>query len=119
MDYQSLTDFEINQQVATALGLPLYSDDAVEYEQIGDTLAYYDKDRNITTLFNDYCGTPEDAYPIIFENKISTYWNGGVDDDWKARTIHTPFVKDENPLRAAMIIFIMMQNIESDSSHEH
>ena len=69
--------------------------------------------------FDDYCDDPVAAYNIILENRISVYWNGGVDDNWKARTIHTPFVKDENPLRAAMIIYLIMEDLSSGAENEN
>ena len=50
-DYQKLSNFEINKQVAIALGCPVESDKATEYEQVGDTLCFYDEKRTIHSLF--------------------------------------------------------------------
>ena len=112
MDLSVLSNFELNREVAIALRLPLTSKNAEEYEQIGDALGFYDKSRSIHMLFDDYCDNPESAYQIIFNHKISTYWKGGVDDLWAARTVHTPFVTHENPLRAAMTVFVIMNDLE-------
>lgn len=111
--YLKLSFFEINKEVTLALGLPIESDEATQYEQIGDSLGYYDKDRVISILSYDYCSEPDLAYPIIFDNKISVYWNGGPNDTWKARTVHIPFVEHENPLCAGMIVFLVMSKLEN------
>ena len=107
-----LSDFEINKLVATSLGLPLTHENAIEYEQIGDTLAFYDRNRIITTMFADYCNDPEAAYSIILENKISTYWKGGVNELWIAKTAQTPAIEHENPLRAAMMTIVILGTLE-------
>lgn len=56
----------------------------------------------------DYCNSWDDAGPIIFENHINISWCG--DDEWSARTVHLQRVFDKNPLRAAMIVFLMMKD---------
>lgn len=63
----------------------------------------------------DYCNNPSDAWPIIVENDITLFspdYNKG-DNDWRAEI----YDSDEgifdftcvNPLRAAMIVFLMVQ----------
>ncbi|HCR0925035.1 TPA: DUF2591 family protein [Klebsiella aerogenes] len=67
----------------------------------------------------NYCRNPADAWPIIIGNGISLYHDNG---NWQAEmTYYAPvgafgtdetcskFVDDKNPLRAAMIVFLMMQ----------
>ena len=56
----------------------------------------------------DYCNNPSDAWPIILESKASLnpYDNS---DEWFATTDTSFFVDDKNPLRAAMIVYLMMQ----------
>lgn len=67
----------------------------------------------------NYCGNPADAWQIIIGNGISLYHDNG---NWQAEmTYYAPvgafgtdetcskFVDDKNPLRAAMIVFLMMQ----------
>ena len=66
-----------------------------------------------------YCRDWADAGPIIFDNRISTEWASG--DDWRA-TVTTqgqagPYLvftaMDENPRRAAMIVYLKMQDAKS------
>ncbi|WP_348971543.1 phage protein NinX family protein, partial [Escherichia coli] len=61
----------------------------------------------------DYCNDPSASWPIIEKYRISIInldedeWGArGVADCKSKRAIH------ENPLRAAMIVFLMMQRIQ-------
>lgn len=60
----------------------------------------------------DYCNNPADAWPIIVNNKICIMplaWGG-----WRAMWEHGQV--DCEPLRAAMIVFLMMKESEKCSS---
>lgn len=117
MDYSKLSDKEINKQVAFALGckevMPdIFMDDNRRYE--------FDKPkkRSDNQFYFDPCNKPADAWPIISGHHISImyvealskwcagnpYWVDGC--EWQLDID----VVDENPLRAAMIIFLMMQD---------
>ncbi len=97
MGYSTLNDAEVNWQVAYHIGLR-----TVEKAECGD--------------FNP-CNNPVDAWPIISGHHISimyveelSKWCAGkphwVDGcEWQLDID----VVDENPLRAAMIVFLMMQ----------
>ena len=96
MDYSQLSDFEINCKVAFHIGLK-----TVERAEDGEFKP---------------CANPADAWPIIFENKIMLSPHC-ADDEWKAQ-IHLgrddifdnyASAWHKNPLRAAMIVFLMMQ----------
>ncbi len=57
------------------------------------------------------CNNPADAWPIIKENMISII--NLDEDEWGARGMAYCKSKraiHENPLRAAMIVFLMMQD---------
>ncbi|ELY4375399.1 DUF2591 domain-containing protein [Cronobacter sakazakii] len=83
MDYSKLSDFEINNLVDGHI----YTD----VSEAPDT---------------DYCNNPADAWPIIVENKISIS-NGGA-ERWTANDVGIDnLYKDKNPLRAAMIVFLL------------
>ena len=68
------------------------------------------------------CANPADAWPIITENKISTMWmtaekewcawSGGDLEEgcWEWENIPGYYFCGESPLRAAMIVFLMMQD---------
>ena len=87
MNYSELTDLEINK--------------LVNKKRTGKESIF---------VF-DYCNNPSYSWPIILENGISInapdYFNDpenghGVD------TFDTPMIRDKNPLRAAMIVYLMM-----------
>ncbi|EPS0644795.1 phage protein NinX family protein [Cronobacter malonaticus] len=85
MEYSKLSDFEINNLV--------------------DGHIYKDPSEAPDT---DYCNNPADAWSIIVENKISIS-NCGA-ERWTANDVGIDNLhKDKNPLRAAMIVFLMMQ----------
>lgn len=119
MDYSKLSDFEINKRVlAIKSGIkPLgYAHNADER-----SAGIVDVSKNYHWF--DFCNNPADAWPIIVANKISLHaprykegWMAdftGSDDD-----VNDGFNVDyfeshnANPLRAAMIVFLMMQGDE-------
>lgn len=63
--------------------------------------------------FFDPCNNPADAWPIITANKISIYAMSEADKrgGWGAEAFHPndAYSFNDNPLRAAMIVFLMMQ----------
>ncbi|HBQ5904010.1 TPA: DUF2591 family protein [Klebsiella pneumoniae subsp. pneumoniae] len=113
MDYSKLSDFEINKLVferKTALA-------ALSYPHSADKRSCGHKDINNIYHWFDFCNKPADAWPIISSHHISIiyvealskwcagnpYWVDGC--EWQLDID----VVDENPLRAAMIVFLMMQ----------
>lgn len=102
MDYSQLSDFEINKRVGIALGKELMPDSCQDFGLSGFPEVML---RNGD--MKDYCNDPADAWPIIESNFIALHplkhksvWIA-ISDDQE----HT--VRDEKPLRAAMIIFLM------------
>ncbi|HBY5222935.1 TPA: DUF2591 domain-containing protein [Klebsiella pneumoniae subsp. ozaenae] len=122
MDYSKLSDFEINLRVAEIVvdydcisRLP-YTDMAVHW---GDGANWH--------VFNP-CNNPADAWPIIVENEISLI-SRCANGEWKAQLhlgredIFDSYAScwDINPLKAAMIVFLMMQesqNAKIPSEHD-
>ncbi len=108
--YDDMSDQDINHQVACIVldvGGWSWNEDRETFYHCGiDGDGYYEE------TVPDYCNNPSDAWPIIIENKISIRYAGILDTDWVSRTIHTPRVFDKNPLRAAMIVFLMMKEAE-------
>ena len=109
-NYEDMSDFKINKAVALIVGAKFNDDgEPVRFVEC-DTGAYAD----FNEIEFDPCNNPEDAEPIIIENRIGTI--PAPDDGlWKAahRKIgndDTPyhFTQDKNPLRAAMIVFLKM-----------
>lgn len=67
----------------------------------------------------DYCNNPDDAWPIIVKYEIDVIQNNGQDCPLATNSAAMMFRGDdvficqhENPLRAAMIVFLMMNEAE-------
>lgn len=106
-DYAAMSDFEINSAVSMAL-LDKSANPSPRYVAIGD-----------------YCNNPADAWSIIIGQKLSLI-NAG--DEWLCvpddatvdgvtgediQTIYFSYgYVDANPLRCAMIVFLMMKEGE-------
>lgn len=113
MDYSKLSDVEINHAVASVLP--------------GRYITYPDHVMNSETEEDfDPCNAPADAWPIIADKKICLAFDvfaepqdGG---DWVASPAYgwdTERVRHDNPLRAAMILFLKMQesaNVPANST---
>lgn len=102
--YTELSDFEINKKVAA------------RYYQNKDFIEAYKDVEKVFVDGNLYdpCKNPSDAMPIIIENKICLTV-GDSDDIWVAdttRSLESSF--NENPLRAAMEVFLMIKDAENE-----
>ena len=124
MNYEEMSDFEINKAVAINRG---GYQGHVEHMEHG----VKESDRDSHGIFyfeRDYCNNPSDAWPIIVKNKIRISPVMHMSDDngeylctgeWEAGTLWSDDgafynskynnASNENPLRAAMIVFLMMQ----------
>lgn len=60
----------------------------------------------------DYCNNPADAWPIIEQNKISLTYHHSR-GHWSAIFNHENISMHGSPLRAAMIVFLMMKESEN------
>ena len=102
-DYASMSDFEVNQMVSAYLWGSVCSVDGVVLH--GESGGPFDP-----------CNNPEDAWPIITENKISIYAMSETDarGKWGAEAFYPSeaYHFNDNPLRAAMIVFLMMKEGE-------
>ncbi|MGQ6231078.1 phage protein NinX family protein [Serratia sp. IR-2025] len=112
-DYSKMSDFEINKVVAEQLhkdkpSLIVQRD--VPSRPAVTVFCDIGEGEIVSILCADYCNNPADAWPIIAGNEISiNYWRSGVLEADRYG-VHT--VKDKNPLRAAMICFLMMKDAE-------
>lgn len=114
-DYSKMSDFEINKLVAESHRVYWH----LRPNSVGnDSWIYCDyysecdtNNGEIAITLPDYCNNPSDAWPIIAENKISiNYW---LEGDWSADTHGRYNISDSNPLRAAMIVYLMMKESEN------
>ncbi|AVP40209.1 hypothetical protein KGB37_gp23 [Escherichia phage vB_EcoS Sa179lw] len=89
-NYEEMSDFEINCRVHA------------EIMQISGLNSFKAK---------DYCSNPADAWPIIVENHIAVVpYQYTIPQAWPtAFGVASKFTtEDRNPLRAAMIVFLKM-----------
>lgn len=119
-DYSKMSDFEINQSVAFLLGL-----DVKHYQdRSGDMVWFTVKNEDGNEYFDyidykDFCNNPNDAWPIITDKRISIMFDGAMPEyegeyhEWcDAISACQKFgiQHQSKPLRAAMIVFLMMQD---------
>lgn len=122
MDYSKMTDFEINCAVARAAGLDgmmfFDVDSSFCHGPVWNVPSGITEDGINISRGNPFtpCTTAADAWPVITEKRImlNPYC---ADDLWKCEapcssdgfmtTYATAYNK--NPLRAAMIVYLMMQ----------
>ena len=120
MDYSQLSDFEINKRVSVAAGLNVnmffdvdeaYARGPVWTSPSGNCYAGIKSSKGNPF---DPCNDPADAWPIIVENKISIYAMSEADarGKWGAEAFYPneAYHFNDNPLRAAMIVFLMMRD---------
>lgn len=107
MNYEEMSDFEVNGYVS----MHMHGFSWIEFV---DGYASHVKCGNERSPgfamieVTDYCNNPSDAWPIIYDNHISIINNYG----WGACHHRTGIESSMhvNPLRAAMIVFLMMQD---------
>lgn len=103
--YAAMSDFEINEAVGKFVYLP--------HLCVSNGVCLYAKD-DMWTEF-DPCNNPDDAWPIIIEYRISIIDLN--DKEWGCRVESAHGVMrsiNENPLRCAMIVFLMMRESKND-----
>ncbi len=116
MDYSQLSDFEINKRVAICCG---FAPEDCEIAKLGTSIVgvEWDDETGYAIKTVDYCKRPSDAWPIITENNISIILDNPsmpcTTDN--ARDLFDDAgpnvgVAYDNPLRAAMIVFLMIQD---------
>lgn len=128
INHIEISDFEINKEVAKELGYLVK--EYFEFGQLGFTEKYHAQYPNTIWAARtnengeqcevweqiNFCEAPEDAWPIITENKIAVMPDS--DNTWKAGCLPSSpyavgwayFVRGQiKPLRAAMIAFLNMR----------
>lgn len=115
MDYSQLSDFEINKRVAEIVySIGVVADDFyakdIPFAYHRDEQVFIFIDEPLSGAWRSYnpCNNPADAYPVIYKNGISIGIHGY--GEWGAGTIKHTHIDGVNPLRSAMIVFLMMQD---------
>lgn len=111
-DYSKKSDFEINNEIASVLCKEM--NDGSEYSVfMCESLV-----RNVP----NYCNNPSDMWPLIVENNIALRpiyireYNNKKTIEWEAKNTQRDFPNktvgwdDKNPLRAAAIVFLMLND---------
>lgn len=104
MNYEEMSDLQINLIVANEIGI-----DAVESSGVVFGAVKNEGDNVVSVVgVVDYCNNPSDAWPIVTGSKIGFI---PVNGTWRASSVTVGYHEqhDDNPLRAAMIVFLMMQ----------
>ena len=116
-EWQNKTDFEINQAVASLIGVKVSANQYHDYE---------DRDEN-TVLVNvfiegdsavNYCNNPSDAWPIIINNNIVVtpcMGNNAGDATGYLKNDNSTLIEfndNKHALRAAMIVFLEMNGVK-------
>lgn len=110
-DFSKMSDYEINCLVLLAKGRQVIRDSSVDLSrsQVG---VRYDHERMEICAWEDPCNNPADAWPIITANRIVIVPLRHC-SEWIARCHGLSSKKHANPLRAAMISFLMMKDSEN------
>lgn len=111
-NYAEMSDFEINKAAANALGVAFETHDQGVYASIKRDGS------NVVSVAGivDYCNNWSDAGPITLmiwrelHMPIFDCDDEFVCTEWQARTSAD---ENSNPLRAAMIVFLMMKDDET------
>ncbi|MEQ5566409.1 phage protein NinX family protein [Providencia rettgeri] len=118
--YTKLSDFEINKKVADLIGATPYPFGSTEYHRsavCGMENAIIIKSPQKVGSF-DPCNNPADAMPIIIENGIAirpyktatpVAFNAEIGE------FYGHAVYNENVLRAAMELFLLMKDAENEN----
>ena len=100
-DYASMSDQQINREVQKLTGMGCMSGNGVLIISDGRWRKF------------DPCNNPADAWPIITGSMISIRPVGNDGQLWEASGMDGMKADyDKNPLRSAMIVFLMMKESE-------
>ena len=107
MDYSKMRDAEIGRRVSAACKL----DGGANYN--GSTMIV----KNGVWATFDPCNNPSDAWPIIVDKKICLAFDVFAEPKDGGSWVASPAygwekerIRHDNPLRAVMIVFLMMQD---------
>lgn len=117
MNYENMSDFEVNKAVSKRLRVSVDDGPYLTYQEANKPRVPVSQG-TFPNRWVDYCNEPSDAWPIMIENKISIMndgdtWDASIDFDGDLSKHGTDEVlskhfEAKNPLRAAMIVFLMM-----------
>lgn len=111
MDYSEISDFDINRMVGDVVFKGLWSCKPGTAGNDSESWHYGNADTSLNPLsaLPDYCNKPADAWPIVESNliRLTPIAHSGEVIWVASRDIHAHC--NAKPFRAAMIVFLMMQ----------
>lgn len=120
MDYSQLSDFEINKRVAEIVySIEVVADDFyakdIPFAYHRDEQVFIFIDEPLSGAWRSYnpCNNPADAWPIIVGSKINIRFGSegmACESQFMQYGHESVECYHANPLRAAMIVFLMMQD---------
>lgn len=111
-DYSKLSDFEINKMICDVFWHDLRKSAECKNKSFPQNTSVVYMHNGYGGFSRDYCNTPSDAWSIITKNKIDINWGDDVHHALKGAVIASRgklSATHSNPLRAAMIVFLQMQ----------
>lgn len=123
MDYSKMSDFEVNKLVSAAIGAKVT--ESVGFVNTGEDIrGHYQEPVLLREVTNnrrhwkrfDPCNNPADAWSIIVDKKICLAFDVFAEPQDDGKWVASPAygwekerVRHDNPLRAAMIVYLQMQ----------
>lgn len=116
-DYSKISDLEINRAIAKQIGGEILFDEYGSPYRLDPCAMSAYSGRDFDEVEFDPCNNPADAWPIIIWSMISLCANRmpNGDEKWFAMGPGEIYMQaaHKNPLRAAMIVFLMMKEAEN------
>lgn len=119
-DYSKMSDFEINKWIAIELSPNGYIGINESTRSDSEVVVTTENGEGCTkNSYVDYCNNPSDAWPLIESNLICLMADVFCEPQDGGKWIAQPAygwqherVRNDNPLRAAMIVYLMMKEEE-------
>ena len=119
-DYSNMSDFEINKLIAIELSPNGYIGINESTRSDSEVVITTENGEGCTkNSYIDYCNSPSDAWPLIESNLICLMADVFCEPQDGGKWIAQPAygwqherVRNDNPLRAAMIVYLMMKDEE-------
>lgn len=119
-DYSEMSDFEINKWIAIELSPNGYIGINQSTRSDSEVVVTTENGEGCTkNSYVDYCNNPSDAWPLIESNLICLMADVFCEPQDGGKWIAQPAygwqherVRNDNPLRAAMIVYLMMKDGE-------
>lgn len=105
-EWEGKSDFEINKAVALSCGFRIDQDPTDEKHP---WVTAYDSNGFFGIV--DYCNAAEDSMPVMIDGGIGIN-KSKRNDLWLASTNEATYAEHENPLRAAMIVYLEMTGVK-------